>query len=356
MAGEGQVDTVVGAALGDEGHGAEQGIDAHLHPALALDEGPLQQGVVDVVAGIALVTAQIDGPVDVDGQIRVHLDQAEGLALVPVVARPRLVVDELQGEGLVGRQGHVALGARLALGDGGPHHRLQPFLGNDIPGAEGGDSVGQGTFARNQGVDARQDRIIARQGAQFGPHPEQGLSLVGEVRLLSLQHPQPRRGGRDVGQQIGPPLPAVGVQTRFRKSFQPPGQGDGALGQLGQGARIRLGRLGPFGRAVIGVDIARLALADLQRQGHIVPRDGVQAVGRRVGRRLRRRRAGGQQAGAQQGGDGRVAHGNSLSPAGTLGARGRLAKKRPMETDQGLRPPRPCCKHRRPAVAPQTHP
>ncbi|MCY1247611.1 hypothetical protein D9M72_609590 [compost metagenome] len=57
LAGEGQVDAVVGAALGDERHGAEQRIDAHLDPAPVLDEGLFQQGVVDVVPRIALVTA-----------------------------------------------------------------------------------------------------------------------------------------------------------------------------------------------------------------------------------------------------------------------------------------------------------
>jgi len=62
-------DAVVGAALGDEGHGAEQGIDAHLDPALLLDEGLFQQGVVDVVAGITLVAAQIDGAVDGEGRL-----------------------------------------------------------------------------------------------------------------------------------------------------------------------------------------------------------------------------------------------------------------------------------------------
>ncbi|MNY02917.1 hypothetical protein D3C86_1355080 [compost metagenome] len=125
-----------------------------------------------------------------------------------------------------------------------------------------------------------------------------------------------------MGRQIGAALQALGVQPCGRQGIQPPGQGARALGQLGQGARMGLGRLGPFGRAVIGVDIARLALADLQRQGDIVARHGVQAVRRR----LRRGGAGGQQAGAHQGGDRHMAHGNSLSPGATLGVRGRAAK------------------------------
>ena len=74
VAREGQVDAVVGAALGDEAHRAEQRIDTHLHPAALADEGALQQGVVDVVAGIALVAAQVDRPLGVNREVRVDFD------------------------------------------------------------------------------------------------------------------------------------------------------------------------------------------------------------------------------------------------------------------------------------------
>jgi hypothetical protein len=226
-------------------------------------------------------------------------------------------------------------------------------LGNDVAGAEGGDPLGQRPFAGDQGVDARQNRIIGGQRPQLRPHPEQGLGLVGEPQLLALQHPQPRRGRRDMSQQIGAALAALVVQSPFGQGLKASGQGGHAFGQLGQGARIGLGRLGPFGRAVIGVDIARLALADLQRQGDIVAGYGVQTVARR----LRRCGAGGQQGGgARQGGDGDDAHGCSLSSTGTLGRRAPCAKKGRRAEIQGLRRSGPCCKHRRPALAPRTHP
>ncbi|MNY23287.1 hypothetical protein D3C86_1569450 [compost metagenome] len=127
-----------------------------------------------------------------------------------------------------------------------------------------------------------------------------------------------------MGRQIGAALQAFGVQARRRQCVEAARQGGGVLGQLGQGARMGLGRLGPFGRAVIGVDIARLALADLQRQGDVVTGHGVQTIRRR----RRRRGAGGQQDdGGRQGGDVGNAHGNSLSPVETLGLCGLRAKK-----------------------------
>ena len=44
-----------------------------------------------MVSGIAFVRREVDGAIDVDGKIRVDLDDASVPALVPVVAAPRLV-------------------------------------------------------------------------------------------------------------------------------------------------------------------------------------------------------------------------------------------------------------------------
>jgi hypothetical protein len=59
----------------------------------------LEQRVVDVMAGIAFVAGEVDRAIDVDRQVGVDLDQAAEVALVPVVAAPRLVGDVLDGEG-----------------------------------------------------------------------------------------------------------------------------------------------------------------------------------------------------------------------------------------------------------------
>ena len=48
--------------------------------------------------GIALVTGEIDRAVDEDRQVRVDLDQAVKVALIPVVAAPRLAGDVLDRE------------------------------------------------------------------------------------------------------------------------------------------------------------------------------------------------------------------------------------------------------------------
>src|SRR5690606_41208802 len=57
---------------------------------------------------------------------------------------------------------------------------------------------------------------------------------------------------------------------------------------------------------------------------------------------------------SRQGGDGGSAHGHLPLSSLTLGLRAPLAKKRPADAVQGLRPPRPCCKHRRPASSPRS--
>ncbi len=65
------------------------------------DEVLLEQRVVDVMAGVPLVARQVDGAIDVNRQIGVDLDQAAIVALIPVVATPRLVRHVLDGEALV---------------------------------------------------------------------------------------------------------------------------------------------------------------------------------------------------------------------------------------------------------------
>ena len=62
-------------------------------PAAIAHEVLLEQHVVDVVAGIAFVTREVDGAVDVDRQVGIDLDQAPVVALVPVVAAPALAGD-----------------------------------------------------------------------------------------------------------------------------------------------------------------------------------------------------------------------------------------------------------------------
>ena len=104
--------------------------------------------------------------------------------------------------------------------------------------------------------------------------------LLGEAQPLAAQHAQPGFGG---GQ--------LRLQERARRrsgSAAPPRTRREARLQLehrGRQARLRLRglasrRRAPFGRAVIGVDIAIVALADLELQPDIIARDRVEIVGR----------------------------------------------------------------------------
>src|SRR5690606_40789386 len=67
------------------------------------------------------------------------------------------------------------------------------------------------------------------------------FGLVGEAQRFALQHPQPRRGRRDMGLEIGAALAALGVQSPLRQGLEASGQVRRVFGQLGQGARIGLG-------------------------------------------------------------------------------------------------------------------
>jgi hypothetical protein len=92
-----------------------------------------------------------------------------------------------------------------------------------------------------------------------------------KLSFLAADHPQPRAGGGELRVE----------ETRRGGDQRVGGGGDGrtrawraaaACDQLGHAARRGLGRLLPFGRAVISVDIAFLMRAGLQAQPDIVLR------------------------------------------------------------------------------------
>src|SRR6185295_1284599 len=77
---------------------------------------------------IALVAGQVDRAVDRNRQVRVDLDQALVVALVPVVAAPGLARDVLDGEALVGGQRDVPRRAIAAFRDRGAKDSVHLFL------------------------------------------------------------------------------------------------------------------------------------------------------------------------------------------------------------------------------------
>src|SRR5262245_6746350 len=85
----------------------------------------LEQGVVNMMSRIPLMTGEVDGPIDVHRQIGVDLDETSILALIPVVAAPGLVRHVFDGEALAQWQLHVCRGARAALLDRRLKHQVE---------------------------------------------------------------------------------------------------------------------------------------------------------------------------------------------------------------------------------------
>ena len=83
------------------------------------------------MARIAFVAREIDRAVDVNRQIGVDLDQAPKVALIPVVAAPRLAGHVLDGEPLVRRQIDMAHRALTAAPDRFLEDAIDARFGND---------------------------------------------------------------------------------------------------------------------------------------------------------------------------------------------------------------------------------
>ena len=109
--------------------GEKQRVEGELDPAPAPRELLLEQRIEDVMPRIAFVAAEVDGPADPDRKIGVDLDEAVGIALVPIVAAPALAGDELEVKRSSAGSAICSSVRRAAFGDGGAHHRLQPLLG-----------------------------------------------------------------------------------------------------------------------------------------------------------------------------------------------------------------------------------
>src|SRR5438874_526360 len=82
------------------------------------------------MAGIAFVAGEAQGSLDQDRKIGVDLDEAMGVALIPVVSSPDLVGDVLQREALVGWELHVAFRFLLSVIDGRLENDLKTVLRN----------------------------------------------------------------------------------------------------------------------------------------------------------------------------------------------------------------------------------
>ena len=143
---------------------------------------------------------------------------------------------------------------------------------------EGVDAVGERPGAGHEPVDPGQDRLVIGQRLQLGRDPVKAARLVGEAQPLAADHAQPGPGGGQLGDEEG-------AAPRFERVGRNRQGGDARLqrfrgrGELLDRARSATSRLAPWRRAIIGVDIAFVALADLELHPDIVARHRIEAVG-----------------------------------------------------------------------------
>ena len=123
------LDAEVRRAFRDEGLRREERVNRELDPAALLHHLLLEQQVEQMMSGIAFVRRQVDGAIDIDGQIGVDLDDASVPALVPVVTAPRLVSDVFDGKALIVGQGYPL--ARVAAAFYGPFEYGREAAGRD---------------------------------------------------------------------------------------------------------------------------------------------------------------------------------------------------------------------------------
>ena len=142
------------------------------------------------------------------------------------------------------------------------------------------DPRGERPLAGHQGVDPRQHRIEIAERPQVEVDPVNLPRLLREAQPLALELADAGAQSADLAaQESGPVLRGrLDIAARIGPVPQPRGQRLGGGGELGQGARIGPRRRAPFGRPVISVDIALVALAHFEHELDIVAGDGVEAV------------------------------------------------------------------------------
>ena len=123
------------------------------------------------MAGVSLVTAEIDSTVDGDREVGVDLKKAVCTSLEPVIPAPCLPLDILHGKTLAGRKGDVFERPLSAFLDGRSEDAVELRRGDDKPFPERRESLWDRTFPREESSEAFHDLFVML----FGPDRRNGV-------------------------------------------------------------------------------------------------------------------------------------------------------------------------------------
>ncbi len=170
-------------ALRDERLRGRDDRDARLDTAEPTEKMGVLRRPLRVMTGVRLVRGEICEEDDRDRQVRVDVDAAAVLALVPVVGEPRLAGHELVADGLLGRHRGERMRTRAEnvlqpreRGDERVPRNGVPLLPGDVPLAKGARTGQRGVHPA----------VRLREGARLGPrrpYAEAPFDLVGPAHL-----------------------------------------------------------------------------------------------------------------------------------------------------------------------------
>jgi hypothetical protein len=167
-----------------------------------------------------------------------------------------------------------------AFVDRGVEDRLQPVARDGEAILECIDPLRERPLPGNERVDSLDHRVIVRQRPDFGCHAEEALRFLREAQPLALDHAQPRARRRQLRQQEVPAANLHRIEPGRIDRARPLIEHRCEPGELGDAPRLGASGLAPLLGPIIGVDIVRLVLADLERHAHVVAGDRIETVRR----------------------------------------------------------------------------
>src|SRR5687768_18217541 len=137
---------------------------------------------------IPLVTREVHGAIDIDRQVCVDLNQTLVVPLIPVVAAPRLVSDELELELFSLRQRNVLESSRLALGNRRAENSVELRRWNHELTSVALEPLAHRSCSRKHHAERIDDVLEVRFGMRWCDCVVQCLRFFVERELLTLKH------------------------------------------------------------------------------------------------------------------------------------------------------------------------